>query len=156
MSEKRLNDNLAFGLSKSSINTTIHPVYTDSIYSLGTTYLLVVSYTFSEGVDDTVKLWINPVLNGIEPTPDLVHSAAVSDAVNLGMFALRQGSSLNAAGLIFGGLRVAKTWVPEAGSNTFSMTLNVSNGWNMLSVPGTNPAGMLTTDWWSYINGFGL
>jgi hypothetical protein len=150
---KALNDNLAFGLSKSSINTTIRPVYTDSIYNTGTTYLLVVSYTFSPAADDTVKLWINPVLNGIEPTPNLVHSSAVSDAVNLGMFALRQGSSLNAAGLVFGGLRVAKTWVPEAGSNTFSMTLNVSNGWNMLSVPGTNPAGMLVGNWWPNLTG---
>ncbi len=148
---KAMNDNLAFGLSKSSINVTTQPVYTDSIYSTGTTYLIVVSYEFSVGANnDTVKLWVNPVLNGIEPTPDLVHSQAISDAVNLGMFALRQGSSFNAAGLILGGLRVANTWVPESGSTTFQLSVNIANGWNMVSVPGLHPVDQNVNTWWAF------
>jgi hypothetical protein len=38
-------------------------------------------------------------------------------------------------------------------TNTFSMTINVSNSWNMLSVPGTNPVGMTPLDWWSSLTG---
>jgi hypothetical protein len=69
------------------------------------------------------------------------------DPTSLGFFALRQG--FNGPGLTLGGLRVADTWVPESGATTFPFTLSVSNGWNMVSVPGINPGGMGVTDWWS-------
>ena len=32
---------------------------------------------------------------------------------------------------------------------TFALSVSVNNGWNMVSAPGTNPAGMGVTDWWS-------
>jgi hypothetical protein len=35
------------------------------------------------------------------------------------------------------------------GAATFPFTLNVTNGWNMVSVPGTNPAGMGVNTWWT-------
>jgi len=35
------------------------------------------------------------------------------------------------------------------GSSTFSLSVNVTDGWNMVSVPGTNPAGMEVDTWWS-------
>jgi hypothetical protein len=144
------SDNLAFGLSIGANSA----VYTPFNYSINTTYLIVAKYTFntSSTTDDEVKLWINPVLNGIEPTSDLIQSDPLqSDVSSLGSFALRQGTG--GPVLTFGGLRVATTWVPQAGSNTFSMTLNVSSGWNMLSVPGTNPVGMTPLDWWSSLTG---
>ncbi len=40
-----------------------------------------------------------------------------------------------------------------AAAATFPLTVNVSDGWNMVSVPGTNPDGMLVNDWWSNLNG---
>ena len=141
------NNNLAFGLSKSSIGGGTLAVYTDSIYSLGTTYLIVASYGFNESADDTVKLWVNPALAGNEPTPDLTHAQAVSDAVSLGMFALRQGSASNAANLILGGIRVTDTWL-SGSTNTFQLTVLIANGWNMVSVPGINPAGQGVNNWW--------
>ena len=33
---------------------------------------------------------------------------------------------------------------------TFQLTVNISNGWNMVSVPGTNPDGMGVNTWWAY------
>ena len=33
-------------------------------------------------------------------------------------------------------------------SSTFQLSVNVSDGWNMVSVPGTNPDGMGVANWW--------
>ena len=139
-------DNLAFGISKGA-NTA---VYTPFNYSLNTTYLIVVKYTFNPTTtnDDTVKLWIDPVLNGIEPASDLTQTEpSEPDVTSLGAFDLRQGFS--GPYLTLGGLRVATAWVPEAGGSTFALSVSVTDGWNMVSVPGTNPAGMAVVDWWS-------
>jgi len=38
-------------------------------------------------------------------------------------------------------------------TSTFPLTVDVSDGWNMVSVPGINPDGMLVGDWWSNLNG---
>jgi len=109
------SDNLAFGVSKSSSSSSVE--YTLFNYSLNTTYLIVVKYTFNTGstTDDEVKLWIDPVLDGTEPTSDLTQTDTGTDPTTLGFFALRQG--FNGPGLVFGGLRVADTWVPEVTSN---------------------------------------
>jgi len=34
-------------------------------------------------------------------------------------------------------------------ANTIQLSVSISDGWNMVSVPGLNPDGMLVTDWWS-------
>ena len=39
--------------------------------------------------------------------------------------------------------------VAEGVINTFSLTVSVDNGWNMVSVPGTNPDGQGVNNWWS-------
>ena len=39
------------------------------------------------------------------------------------------------------------------GGLTFPLSVAVSSGWNMTSVPGTNPAGMGVSDWWSHLTG---
>ena len=36
------------------------------------------------------------------------------------------------------------------GAAAFQLTVNVTNGWNMVSVPGTNPDGMGVSIWWPY------
>ncbi|MDY0083483.1 MAG: hypothetical protein RBR74_09905, partial [Ignavibacteriaceae bacterium] len=146
---KNASDSLAFGIAKIA-NASV--IYTPFDYALNTTYLIVVKYTFNDGTldDDEVSLWINPVLNGTEPPANLtLIESGSNDALSLGMFALRQGSASNAANLSFGGLRVATTWVPASGVNTFPLSVNVLNGWNMVSVPGTNPDGMGVNNWWA-------
>jgi plastocyanin len=107
------NSNLSFGLSKTSTSTTIVPVYSDSIYNTGTTYLLVLKYQFNPDVnDDTVSLFINPVVGPTEPSPDLTHGGSSSnDPANIGGVYLRQGTAANAANVVVDGIRVGTTWV---------------------------------------------
>ena len=146
--KKNTGDSLAFGIAK---NVSASVIYTPFDYSLNTTYLIVVKYTFNPGTttDDEVKLWINPVLDGTEPIADVTQTDTGTDALSLGMFALRQGSSSNAPNLILGGIRVADTWVPGSGATTFPLTVDVNDGWNMVSVPGIHPVDQNVTTWWS-------
>ena len=106
------NGNLAFGLSKTSTNATILPVYSDSIYTTGTTYLLVVKYQFNPDVaDDAVYLFINPVITTVEPTPDLTHNtSANNDPANIGGVYIRQGGPALGPNLTLDGIRIGTAW----------------------------------------------
>ena len=105
------NGNLAFGISKSSVNASNPAVYSDSIYTVGTTYLLVVKYTLNAGAtNDTVNLFINPVISGVEPSPTLTAATTQTDAISLWTVNFRQGSSTNAANVIVDGIRVSTSW----------------------------------------------
>jgi len=107
-----LNGNLAFGLSKTSITASIQPVYSDSIYNTGTTYLLVLKYQFNPDVaDDSVYLFINPVISGTEPAFNLKHGASANnDPANIGGVYIRQGGSTIASNLIIDGIRIGTAW----------------------------------------------
>lgn len=108
-----LNGNLAFGLSKSSINASVPPVYSDSIYTTGVTYLLVLKYKFNPDVaDDSVYLFINPVVSQTEPAPNLAHGTLTtgSDPANIGGVYIRQGTASSAPNLIIDGIRIGTTW----------------------------------------------
>ncbi len=37
----------------------------------------------------------------------------------------------------------------DGGIQTFSLSVTMSDGWNMVSVPGVNPSGQDVSDWWS-------
>ncbi len=109
--EKDASNNIAFAVSKSS-NT---PVYTSFIYSLNTTYLIVMKYVFNtaSSADDEVKLWINPSISGSEPPSDLTQTDTGSDASDLGTVALRQGTptqGIPSPGLDLDGIRIGTTW----------------------------------------------
>ncbi|MDP3832177.1 MAG: hypothetical protein Q8Q47_12985, partial [Ignavibacteriaceae bacterium] len=108
------NGNLSFGLSKSSTNTTVPAVYSDSTYSIGTTYLMVLKYSFNPGTDDdTVKLFINPTLSANEPASTLTHSTLTTgaDPVELATVNLRQGTTANAPTLVIDGIKVSTSWL---------------------------------------------
>ena len=137
--------NLSFGVAK---NYNSSAVYTPFDYGLNVTHLIVVKYTFNPGTDtdDEVKLWVDPVLDGTEPPSDLTETDTQTDPTSLGYFALRQGS--NGPGLTFGGLRVATTWIPNGSTTTFQLSVDITDGWNMVSVPGNNPDGQGVDSWW--------
>ncbi len=104
------SNNLAFGIAK---NVVASAAYTAFDYSLNTTYLLTVQYTFNSGTitDDQVDLWINPSLSGPPAPPSGVSQTdAGTDALSLGMVALRQGSSSSAPTLTLGGIKVGQQW----------------------------------------------
>jgi hypothetical protein len=100
------SNQLAFGLTK--YNET--PVtYTGFNYSLNTTYLVVVSYTFNTGstTDDSISLWVNPAC-APQPTADLtVTATGKTDATNITSVDIRQGSGFV---LKVDGIRVALNW----------------------------------------------
>lgn len=82
-------------------------------FTPGTTYLVVMKYTFVAGANnDTVALFVNPTLGGVEPAPNLTTSNATdADATNLDGVAIRQGSAANAASVTVDAIRVSTTWI---------------------------------------------
>uniref|UniRef100_A0A832DJG4 T9SS type A sorting domain-containing protein n=1 Tax=Ignavibacterium album TaxID=591197 RepID=A0A832DJG4_9BACT len=144
-----ISGNLAFGISKRNNNPDV--IYSPPIYSFRTTYLLVVKYEFNDGGtnNDSIKLWINPVLDGNEPAYDLIVGDSGNDAVSLAMFALRQATISTSPKLFIDGIRVATSWIPVSSQTTFQLSVNVANGWNMVSVPGLHPVDQNVTTWWS-------
>jgi hypothetical protein len=126
--EKDSSNNIAFGVAKGSNSDA---AYTGFVYSLNTTYLIVMEYIFnnSGSTDDEVKLWINPSITGSEPTSDLSQTDTQSDASDLGTVALRQGtptSGVPSPGLDIDGIRIGTTW-ESAVSGTVTNPPLISN-----------------------------
>jgi hypothetical protein len=112
---KATNGNFSFGISKAG--TAGQKAISDSIYSAGTTYLVVAKYKFVAGLaNDTVALWINPSLGTAEPAPTVAEkagdiTAAGSDVDTIYGVAIRQGggASIEVGGKV-DGIRVGTTW----------------------------------------------
>ena len=110
------NGNLTFGVAKKGTNSSPTSVYSDSIYQLGTTYLIVVKYAFRElsNEDDEASLFVFageavPMDEPAEPTVGPV-TDETSDAKKIGAIALRQGSTSSSPELLIDGFRVARSW----------------------------------------------
>lgn len=117
--------NFAFGLNKGTAAAT---VYTGFDYLVDTTYLLVLKYTFVDGItNDEVKLFINPVISATEPAADITVSTTdtFADATNIGGIALRQGTATNAPTALIDGIRVATTWEQLFQGTTYTGTIVV-------------------------------
>ncbi len=99
-------NNLQLGLTKRASTG----VYSTLTYSLNTTVLVVLKYTFNSTstTDDMVSLFINPANFTTEPIPDLTATDG-NDAPSLGTIALRQGTSA-APTLVIDGIRIATNW----------------------------------------------
>ena len=106
------SNNFAFGIARSS--TTANIAYSDSIYSFGTTYLIVVKYSIIAGAtNDTVAMWINPNITGTEPAPTVLETSAdktTADVDTIYGVAIRQGTAANAPRGKVDGIRVVKSW----------------------------------------------
>lgn len=113
--KKSVNGNLAFGILKGSAATSI--VWSDSIYALSTTHLIVLKVQIITGTtNDIPSLFINPVINGTEPSATIVASDITStDYVGIDRVALRQGAPSSCPKMTFDGLRVATTWNEAVG-----------------------------------------
>jgi hypothetical protein len=128
-------NNYAFGIAK---NVNTNAIYTAFDYLPGTVYLVVVRYKFNSvsTTDDEVKLWVNPVLTGTEPSSILTQIDTSADASSIGMVALRQGTASNSANLIVDGIRISDEWVDApmpVELTTFSATTigkDVKLSWN--------------------------
>ncbi|MBE7516865.1 MAG: VCBS repeat-containing protein [Chloracidobacterium sp.] len=118
--KKGTNGKIAFGISKGSNNTTTPPGigFTDYVYDLNTTHLLVAKYTIIDGAsNDTAELLVDPNLSGAEPAASAtaLDNTTFPD-INPGAVALRQGQSANAATLKADGIRVTTSWGDLAGT----------------------------------------
>ncbi len=149
------NGNLNFGITKGApaSDTNVAGIWTTGNYSLGTTYLIILKYTFVSGArNNLLSLFVlTSGLPSSEPSPTVGPLTFPSaDPANLGRVAIRQGGSTIAPVLILDGIRVARTWtkinsvsVENISSTTqdFFLTQNYPNPFNPetkieFSIPG--------------------
>ncbi|HPH92255.1 MAG TPA: fibronectin type III domain-containing protein [Ferruginibacter sp.] len=97
------------GVSKTS---DAAPTYDATVRTFGTTYFIVVKYTYVTGAtNDNSNLWINPAVGGTETAATVANvTSASADASSLSSITLRQGSAGNAATVRVDGIRVGTTW----------------------------------------------
>ncbi|MFA5011869.1 MAG: T9SS type A sorting domain-containing protein [Ignavibacteria bacterium] len=146
--KKDASNNLAFGIRRGSSTTS--DTYTDYTYSMNTTYLIVIKYSFVAGgtTNDIANVFINPVIDGTEPISTLTSTDASTDATTIDKVGLRQGTNTPTA--IIDGIRVGTAWndvVPVLSSpfiNTsgtltpFSTTVGTPSASQTYTVSATN------------------
>jgi len=99
------------GIGKAGTGT-----YATPVYSLSTTYLVVVKYTFVSGTsNDEMKLWINPAIGGSEPAANATTTSGTDAAASLGYLQIQQYSANQLAGKL-DGIRIATTWADAVAS----------------------------------------
>jgi len=106
---KSVSGQIAFGLAKD--NET--PVYTPAVYSTGTTYALLLKYTFVSGADnDLVSLNVFTDCPPVgEPIPDVGPlGEGEEDLPNVGKVILQQGAGGHAPTLVLDGICINDTW----------------------------------------------
>lgn len=105
---------ISFGITKGAATDTTTPgIWTTGTYNFGTTYIVVLKYSFVEGSNnDLVSLFVfDSAIPSIEPTPTVGPLTYPSgDAFNLGRVALRQGTASRAPTLKVDGIRVTRSW----------------------------------------------
>ncbi len=136
---KQVGAKLSFGLLTAT-GGTYSPTYTDAVYDLNTTYLIVVKM---DVVTAASSLIINPTINITEPTTNWLANTTGGTSVpsataGIGGVNVRQGTDSIAPTLKLDGIHVATSYAAlfaTAGFNTPSAdVLNVSLVGNKLSV----------------------
>jgi hypothetical protein len=149
------SSNFAFGISKN--NGTVS--YTPYSYSLNTTYLVVIKYTFVAGSsNDVASLFVNPTLGAAEPSPIVTggDNLTVGDGGNIGGVCIRQGTTANMPAGRIDGIRVGTTWAdvtPLVQATTPTATTGAASAVTTASATlnGTvNPNNGLTTVTFNY------
>lgn len=110
------SNNVSFGIAQST--TTVN--YSPAIYSLNTTYLIVLRYDIVAGTtNDVASIFVNPALNSAIPATGWISNTDASgpDLANIGTVALRQGGNTTAAALKVDGIRISKTWSDIVGAS---------------------------------------
>lgn len=135
------------GVSKSGSAAAAGYVGTD--LNFGTTYQIVVKYVIVPGAtNDSVKLYVDPVLGASEPAATasaLVteNDITISSTVGIGAIALRQGGTTTGATLTMDGIKIGQTWAsvtplavlpPAVSFNPTTLTVNENAGTATVSV----------------------
>lgn len=94
-------------------NTT----YDTTPLTTGTTYFVVVAYTFGAAAsDDTVSIWINPTIGGAQPAATITDTHTGTDLVSISNFILRQDSTTETPSMSVDELRIGTTWAQVTGN----------------------------------------
>jgi len=134
--------NIGFGITKANTftDTSFAGIWTDGIYTIGTTYLIVLKYTFIEGsYNDAVSLFV--FYYGIpssEPIPTVgpISFSSVDAKGGIGRIALRQGTATIAPDVIVDGIRVSTSWSSIISFMNTPQLLHPAN--NSVNNPATN------------------
>ena len=136
---KRVDDtNFNIGLEVRTANAA-NTTYTTASYSTETTYFVVVGYTYGDiatASDDTVNLWINPVVNAAQPAATLTDSHTGTDLPAIDAFFLRQDSNTETPILLIDELRIGTTWA-DVTNGSLSVSENAIAGLNVYPNPTT-------------------
>lgn len=136
---KRVDDgvyNLAIEVrTANAANTT----WTTDTYVTGTTYFIVVGYTFGpDPSDDTVSLWVNPTINAAQPAATLTDTHTGTDLATISNFLLRQDSTTETPPTVaVDELRIGTTWAQVTGGTLGTTTNNIA-GFKMYPNPVSN------------------
>ncbi|CAN5589375.1 hypothetical protein BH10BAC5_BH10BAC5_06890 [soil metagenome] len=125
-----LGGSVIFGLSKTTAAGG-GIFYTSTTYSTGTSYLLVLKYTFNAGTttDDQVSLFVfSSAAPNTEPAPSVGPlTGTATDLLDIGRFTIRQGTAASSPDLIIDGIRVSNSWneapLPVELSGFFASTI---------------------------------
>ncbi|GAB3942014.1 hypothetical protein GCM10028805_06090 [Spirosoma harenae] len=119
------------GFQLGIIRSTGTVSYATPVLSTGTTYFIVVKYTFVAGAtNDIASLFVSPTLGASEPTtPGASYSATGGEATSLSRIALRQGG--NTYNVLTDYIRVGTTWESvTSGSTTLSANPTALSSFN--------------------------
>ena len=96
-----------FGVTKNTGAAT----YESTVRTTGTTYLIVVSYTFNgAATDDIVNLWVDPVLGAAQPAATITLGTGITDNTSITGFYLRQGTAASASTQTVDAIIAGNTW----------------------------------------------
>lgn len=139
-----------FGVSKGSSTA----VYETTSRVFGTTYMVVVKYTFNTATttDDVVNLWVNPALGGTEPTATLANVTGTgADGASASAVYLRQGGAASSSTQQIDAILAGTTWESVTPSNATpalsistpltafgNACINTEAGPNSFTISGTN------------------
>ncbi|WP_428224107.1 T9SS type A sorting domain-containing protein [Flavobacterium sp.] len=104
------NTKFAFGTEVRTATGTATS-FTPYSYDLGTTYKVLVGYTFNTGgaSDDSSKLWINPTVND-EASPLITDTHTGADLTSIVSFFLRQDSATETPAVAIDNLKISTTF----------------------------------------------
>lgn len=120
--------------------TATGTTWTSNAYAAGTTYFVVVGYTFgdpSTASDDSVSLWVNPTIGAAQPAATITDTHTGTDLTSLSNFVLRQDSTTETPSMSVDELRIGTTWAQVTGG-TLGTSHNTIAGLKMYPNPVSN------------------
>lgn len=124
---KRIDDNTYNLGVETRTATGLLTTYTVGTYAVGTSYSIVISYTFNTAAatDDVAKLWVNPTSSD-EATPLLTDTHVGSDLTQITSFFLRQDSTTETGSVEVDNLRISTTFADVLANDKFSKISGLS------------------------------